>query len=283
MKKIISLAICLICVFTLCVSAFAEEDQGSEFQQQVLALAQKLSPAEMLPQVMELVVNKVLEEASNITPENLESFDPAAIMVSSFEEASDFLTRRGMNEHAMELYAAAISAKYGEEISEGNTAEIAKDPLYGKFLACLESAVSLAADDPEKAADYYVLFVDLNRMFMDDGEFGAENYYEKAVKLLTEAAEKALDNGDWKNASDLYAKAADMYENYLLDNKAAEECRAKADKIRKENDPKYASRTGSVLSEGSLTVIVGVAAAVIFGLGGFFLGRKKKSTLTGED
>ena len=34
--------------------------------------------------------------------------------------------------------------------------------------------------------------------------------------------------------------------------------------------------TGSVLSNGSLTIVVGVAAAVIFGLGGFFLGKKKK-------
>ena len=34
--------------------------------------------------------------------------------------------------------------------------------------------------------------------------------------------------------------------------------------------------TGSVLSEGSLTIVVGVAAAVVFGLGGFFIGTKKK-------
>ncbi len=33
---------------------------------------------------------------------------------------------------------------------------------------------------------------------------------------------------------------------------------------------------GSVFSEGSLTIIVGIAAAVVFGLGGFFLGTKKK-------
>ena len=36
--------------------------------------------------------------------------------------------------------------------------------------------------------------------------------------------------------------------------------------------------TGSVLSEGSLTIIVGIAAAVVFGLGGFFIGKKKKKT-----
>ena len=36
--------------------------------------------------------------------------------------------------------------------------------------------------------------------------------------------------------------------------------------------------TGSILSGGSLTIICTVAAAVIFGLGGFVLGRKKKKT-----
>ena len=34
--------------------------------------------------------------------------------------------------------------------------------------------------------------------------------------------------------------------------------------------------TASTLSEGSLTIIVGIAAAVVFGLGGFILGTKKK-------
>ncbi len=34
--------------------------------------------------------------------------------------------------------------------------------------------------------------------------------------------------------------------------------------------------TGSTLSEGNLTIIVGIAAAVVFGLGGFILGTKKK-------
>ena len=34
--------------------------------------------------------------------------------------------------------------------------------------------------------------------------------------------------------------------------------------------------TASVLSEGSLTIVCTVAAAAVFGVGGFFLGRKKK-------
>ena len=44
----------------------------------------------------------------------------------------------------------------------------------------------------------------------------------------------------------------------------------------------------STLSEGSLTIIVGVAAAVVFGLGGFFIGKaagkkKKPATAGGEN
>ena len=37
-----------------------------------------------------------------------------------------------------------------------------------------------------------------------------------------------------------------------------------------------AGNVGSALSEGNMTLIVGIAAAVVFGLGGFFLGTKKK-------
>ena len=33
--------------------------------------------------------------------------------------------------------------------------------------------------------------------------------------------------------------------------------------------------TGSTLSEGNVTILVGVACAAVFGLGGFLLGRKK--------
>ena len=53
-----------------------------------------------------------------------------------------------------------------------------------------------------------------------------------------------------------------------------------------ENKPGYDGNNNipiymSTLSEGSLTIIVGIAAAVVFGLGGFFIGKaagkKKKS------
>ena len=48
-----------------------------------------------------------------------------------------------------------------------------------------------------------------------------------------------------------------------------------------ENKPGYDGNNNipiymSTLSEGSLTIIVGIAAAVVFGLGGFFLGKIKK-------
>ena len=55
-----------------------------------------------------------------------------------------------------------------------------------------------------------------------------------------------------------------------------------------ENDYPNLSPTGSTLSEGSLTIIVGIAAAVVFGLGGFFVGKaagkkKKPALVNGAD
>ena len=41
--------------------------------------------------------------------------------------------------------------------------------------------------------------------------------------------------------------------------------------------------TGSTLSEGSMTVVCTVAAAVVFGLGGFILGKKKKPAAASGD
>lgn len=40
---------------------------------------------------------------------------------------------------------------------------------------------------------------------------------------------------------------------------------------------------GSVLSEGNLAILVGIAAAVVFGLGGFILGRKLKTPASAAD
>ena len=60
-----------------------------------------------------------------------------------------------------------------------------------------------------------------------------------------------------------------------------------------ENKPGYDGNNNipiymSTLSEGSLTIIVGIAAAVVFGLGGFFIGKaagkkKKPAIASGEN
>ena len=39
---------------------------------------------------------------------------------------------------------------------------------------------------------------------------------------------------------------------------------------------KEGTKEGSALSEGDLTILVGTVCAVVFGLGGFFIGTKKK-------
>lgn len=67
-------------------------------------------------------------------------------------------------------------------------------------------------------------------------------------------------------------------EHYYINNKCVD-CRE--DEPFTEVDP-YKDEpplTGSAFSEYSLPVIVGISAAVVFGVGGFFLGRKKKKNV----
>ena len=66
------------------------------------------------------------------------------------------------------------------------------------------------------------------------------------------------------------------------DRQAQEDCNALKNAGQTEDGE------GSTLSEGSLTIIVGVAAAVVFGLGGFFVGKaagkkNKPATAGGEN
>ena len=60
--------------------------------------------------------------------------------------------------------------------------------------------------------------------------------------------------------------------NFYVDNNPVQE----EDHNTNENSYNDPKQIGSTLSEGSLTIIVGIAAAVVFGLGGFFLGKIKK-------
>lgn len=42
------------------------------------------------------------------------------------------------------------------------------------------------------------------------------------------------------------------------------------------------SVTGSTLSDGNITIIVGIACAAVFGIGGYILGNKNKKTFAAD-
>lgn len=75
----------------------------------------------------------------------------------------------------------------------------------------------------------------------------------------------------YSDAADAYLAAAEAFELDGLDDMAS---------TMLDNYEDYKDKdlgTGTIISEGSLTIIVGIATAVIFGLGGFFVGRKTKA------
>ena len=149
------------------------------------------------------------------------------------------------------------------------------------------------ADDPDSAAEVYLY---IGNMFTEVANlyWGAGNSVAAADAFMKagEGYEKA---GEFSSAANAFIYAASMY-NYAEDDASAAEAYIKSGKCyEKANDlsnaksafdlaalaaqdkaDKLGRSTGSTLSEGSLTIIVGVAAAVVFGLGGFILGTKKK-------
>ena len=108
-------------------------------------------------------------------------------------------------------------------------------------------------------------------------------YLEKGGDFITAgtyffaAADKYARAGNLSSTVVAYVRAAVCYEK-ANDLPSAKSAFANAARVAqdKANELQNGS-TGSVLSEGSLTIIVGVAAAAVFGLGGFLLGRKKKN------
>ena len=115
----------------------------------------------------------------------------------------------------------------------------------------------------------------------------ATNAYKKAgaAYMKDECGDSAE---SFAKAGDSYLKARD-YAAVAYAYMKAGECYLKTDRFSAAayyfSEAASAARekadesTGSTLSEGSLTIICTVAAAVVFGLGGFFLGRKKKPAL----
>ncbi|MBQ0041501.1 MAG: hypothetical protein KBS56_05675 [Clostridiales bacterium] len=102
-------------------------------------------------------------------------------------------------------------------------------------------------------------------------------------------AEYHMSRGDYGEAGWSFALAGHSYAHCLHYSEAAAAYLAAAEAFELDGYDDMASTmldlyedykdlgTGTIFSEGSLTIIVGIATAVIFGLGGFFVGRKTKA------
>lgn len=139
----------------------------------------------------------------------------------------------------------------------------------------------------------FVLLLALMMVFMSSASVFAfpdneADDLKEAAQLVSDA-DKALEKSNYTDAGDYYYWAAARYEfykkyaeAYLYYDKAgkayeqanemddAETCFNKRDQY-----VEYAN-TASIFSGGSLTIVVGLASAVIFGLLGFLLGRKRR-------
>lgn len=94
------------------------------------------------------------------------------------------------------------------------------------------------------------------------------------MSLLEDAVSEALNIGDWESAFYFYGAAARTYET-AGDTENSEKYEALAEEI----EAQYSSAGGStatIRSEGSKLVLVSIITAIIFGLGGFFLGKRPK-------
>ena len=111
-----------------------------------------------------------------------------------------------------------------------------------------------------------------------DGQYG-----DAAIAYMT-AAIQYESADDYASATDAYVKAGECFIKSGDFSAAGDSFYYAAQAAWK----KAKNPTGSTLSEGSLTIIVGIAAAVVFGLGGFFIGKavgkkKKPATAGGEN
>ena len=118
----------------------------------------------------------------------------------------------------------------------------------------------------------------------------AGDYYFNAAGAIDHIAEY------YTLAAHIYGLSAECYTSHGHAENAARSFERQAECIKKAagrndqvsvnevfNDDRLIEMSGSTISEGNITIIVGVAAAVVFGLGGFFLGRKKKHAATDSE
>ena len=110
--------------------------------------------------------------------------------------------------------------------------------------------------------------------YEENGNYWLEKEdYHSAGTMFEWAADAYCNVPDYNKAIELYDNALAAYEKSEKDetlsieycNKNKNDCLGRI------------SSAGTILSGGNLTILVGIAAALVFGLLGFFVGRKSRA------
>ena len=138
----------------------------------------------------------------------------------------------------------------------------------------------------------FVLLIALLMVFMSSVSVFANLWdnEEDDLKAAEQYINDAEHTSSYYYSAENYRRAAVIYEHYRKYKKAYEYFGKAAETYEKggymdEAEANYDSQrlyegcedVASIFSEGNLTIIVGLASAVVFGLLGFLLGRKSKS------
>ena len=287
-------------------NAEVNDTKALSLLQKAQALADKHGDAELAAEI---------DAAAEVLKERIDEFEKNLLAIATVEDAVDFVTSfsdlleemfglRGYEvtrafdrigpyfEIAIEYlrlhgynYLALSLCYEGVIYAAPNTGSGVVTPgsqcyaFFEKMLECEEPAVSQLTEDGKYfiICTLYKQIALVYMLYLGDTD-SAATYLKKGVSFLEKETQAMLNSGKWDELAGSYDAIATFYQVYLNDEESAAACIAKAEKIRAEYDPDM-NPTGSVLSEGSLTVIVGVAAAAVFGLGGFMLGKKKKPAL----
>ena len=260
MKRIISLLIAVLMLCTLCVPAFAAGEVPGEFLDEVLTLANETPRSEFSTRCMTFLINRMANE-------DLDYLEKIAALIPYLEAAGDHLVLHDQIFCAYKVYYHAY--EYAYLLNSTQDPEYT-DILLGKLIECAEPAVSQMMEEGEPVMVYNI-YSDLGYLYymcLND-QTTAEKYYTDAVQILLEMAEKAQTDGDLVLAIDMYEKAAGMYNYIFGDEESVAEYQAKADELRAEN-------TASTLSEGSMTIVVGIACLAVGFLVAMLIFKKKK-------
>ena len=156
------------------------------------------------------------------------------------------------------------------------------------------------AGDPDSAATAYAAagevfafiasnegtddFVSVANTYMKAGEcYEKGNVFFVGGYNFECAASNYAKAGDFASVSEAYIKAGKTYDKGKIINDAVRTFKLAAEAAQKKANELKNGSTASTLSEGSLVIICTVAAAVVFGLGGFILGTKKKKKPAASD